>query len=155
MATSFTNMTPAEAPAFGVFGQIVDVSKFALVDVTTDGDRQSADYIYAEGDPALPLKLHVRINSDPKFNGGVGVKRVSVRLSGWLKAHDDVSELDNYFPVEAVMAWNIPGTSMRDVTGLSRMIGTLASLWAVYDVNTYVASSARVAKTDFGIPSIL
>jgi hypothetical protein len=134
---------------------ILDQSLLTLVsaNVSEDGLSSSADYVLATGDPALPVRIKIRINSNPKANGGFGSRSISIRIQTWETCTVD-GVLAYTQPAEAVLALNLPGTGIHSVTETASLLASLYGLTFPSTDGSNNASTASISKLSFGVAAI-
>lgn len=132
----------------------LDVATFSLIssDVTKTGVKSV--YVYAAGDEEHPVTLDVNLNLGS--DSGKPVARFSIRLRSWEVT--SITDLeDQYRPIDVVIAWNVPGTTMRDPQGtLDLVAAAFGLLFTTVDTDpAYPLITDVMSKLAFGITSFM
>lgn len=114
--------------------------------LSADGMTYTVNYVYADGDPEDETTLIVRRQYDVKND----VTRTSLRLSTML--YDDADDTVARRPVEALLAYNVPGVHDHDPVEVQTLLSCVYGCMAgSFDGTSGVPDPDIMTNLDFGI----
>lgn len=141
-------------PALSVTLTGVERTEFAMVSSSVAENRISASYVNTKSNMDYPVTLSVSSIYDPKGLSGHGITRNSLRYGAYEKISDSVAGTDSYFPVEVVIAWNVPGKTIHDELGLLKMMNDLFSFFFYHNGTAWINAGNPIVKLNYGAPDI-
>jgi hypothetical protein len=126
-----------------------DRSKFQEISSSVNGANREVVYAKTTGDESHPLTVRVGIYPKPAQNAGVGCVNVSVKIQTFAENDDDPDDV-KYLPVDATLAWQMPGNSgCPDPTDMLTLLGPLF-FWMV-PVTAGVPQEDALDLVKFGV----
>jgi len=126
MATVYAYTDPGGTPTEYEL-DVLDQSTFVLQDLRKEANGYIAEYVIASGDPAYPTTVTVKASVDPVKAGSSRKSHYSIRMAFSMSTTVG-NEEPTYEPCDIVIAWNVPGTTMRATQDLMDAIGKAFTL---------------------------